>query len=200
MGFFLMPTAPANSTPDKNYTLPARIVLTGFMGSGKTTVGKLLANHMGWEFLDLDDVIIQAQGQSISTLFAEHGEPAFRQCEHQALKSVVGKTRLVLALGGGALETRENLELLLADPGTCLIFLEAPLDLLLERCQLQAKEQGNAIRPLLADPMLLERYARRLPLYRAAHHTFTTVHQKPTETLQKILRTLSCDKNSDSTS
>ncbi len=182
MGFFLMPTAPANSTPDKNYTLPARIVLTGFMGSGKTTVGKLLANHMGWEFLDLDDVIIQAQGQSISTLFAEHGEPAFRQCEHQALKSVVGKTRLVLALGGGALETRENLELLLADPGTCLIFLEAPLDLLLERCQ------------------LLERYARRLPLYRAAHHTFTTVHQKPTETLQKILRTLSCDKNSDSTS
>ena len=180
--------------------MPARIVLTGFMGSGKTTVGRLLAQRLGWNFLDLDDVIVQQQDQSIAALFAEHGEPAFREREHQALQQVIGNSKLVLALGGGALETAANVELLQSTPDTCLIFLEAPLDVLLERCRMQQLGSNAAIRPVLADPALLERYARRLPDYRTAHLTFTTVEQKPSEIVQKILVTLSSDKNSDPTS
>src|SRR5208282_4965089 len=81
-----------------------RLVLTGFMGSGKTTVGPLVAERLGWSFVDVDDVIAAEAGCSIPELFRRDGEAAFREREHDAIARLAGGDALVLALGGGAIE------------------------------------------------------------------------------------------------
>ena len=90
------------------------ITLTGFMGSGKTTVGKVLADFLGCPFMDLDDLIVKKAGKSIPEIFAQDGEPAFRQLEARLLRQTVEKyteNTVVLALGGGAVTT----------PATCTV-------------------------------------------------------------------------------
>ena len=172
-------------------TLPARIVLTGFMGAGKTTVGRILAERLGWSFVDLDDAIVEAEGQDIATLFATIGEESFREREHAALQRVLPQTSMVLALGGGAIETAKNRELLHALPDTRIIFLEAPLATLLARCQQQQAQPGAAERPVLADlENLLQRYMARLPHYRSAHHAILTTGQEPARVADAVLRQL----------
>src|ERR1035438_2178700 len=88
-----------------------RIILTGFMGSGKTTVGPLIAARLGWKFLDVDDVIEAEAGATIAELFASHGETAFREREHTTVARVASGDALVLALGGGAIERPETRDL-----------------------------------------------------------------------------------------
>lgn len=92
--------------PEKN------VVLGGFMGCGKTTLGRALARRLGRPFLDLDDYIRESRGLSIPEIFANHGEAAFRDMEHSAIRELSGVGGLVLALGGGALATPRNVELL----------------------------------------------------------------------------------------
>ncbi len=169
--------------------LPARIVLTGFMGAGKSTVGCLLANRLGWRFVDLDDAIVKAEGQEIATLFSTLGEAAFREREHAALKRILHYSSLVLALGGGALESEANRKLLRNTPKTQIIFLEAPLATLLARCQQQQAQPDAAVRPVLADiENLSRRYMDRLPHYQAAHHTVSTKERKPAEIVDVVLK------------
>lgn len=144
---------------------PRRIVLTGFMGSGKSTVGPLLAARLGWTFTDVDDVIEAEAGMRITEIFARHGEADFRQREHTTIARLAAGDALVLALGGGAIETAATRELLLAAPATLLVHLEVELDTALARCR-----GTEHARPILADQAnLARRYQRRLPLYRAAH-------------------------------
>src|ERR1700683_4779598 len=81
-----------------------RIVLTGFMGSGKSTVGPLLARQLGWKFVDADDVIAAEAGATIPEIFAREGEAAFRERERAAIARLASEDALVLALGGGAIE------------------------------------------------------------------------------------------------
>src|SRR6185437_11456753 len=81
-----------------------RLVLTGFMGAGKTTVGRMLAARLSWEFLDLDAYIESRTGAAVPSIFAEHGERHFRKLESQALASALGLNNVVLALGGGTPE------------------------------------------------------------------------------------------------
>jgi shikimate kinase len=113
---------------------PRRIVLTGFMGSGKTTVGPLIAEKLGWQFIDADDVIAAEAGCTIAELFARHGEPAFRERECAAIARLAANDNLVLALGGGAIETAATRELLLSASGTLLVHLEVALETTLARC------------------------------------------------------------------
>ena len=145
-----------------------RIVLTGFMGSGKTTVGRLIAARLGWTFLDLDQHIESRTGLSVSDIFAIHGEAHFRRVESTALVSALGKLHAVIALGGGTPETLTNRLLIEQTPATATIFLDAPFPVLFDRCVMQ-----GISRPVLADPSLAElRFSRRQPFYRAlAHHT-----------------------------
>ncbi len=91
----------------------APIFLVGFMGSGKTTVGRLLARRLGWSFADLDDRIVSAAGMPIQELFARQGEAAFRAREMDVLRSAAAERRTVLATGGGAACRAENLALML---------------------------------------------------------------------------------------
>lgn len=80
------------------------IFLTGFSGSGKSTIGPLLANSLGYEFLDVDQTVEEKAGKSINRIFAEEGEEAFRRLEFEALTSVLGEKERVVSLGGGALQ------------------------------------------------------------------------------------------------
>src|ERR1017187_9331497 len=136
--------------------LPAslrRIVLPGFMGPGKTSFGRLLAARLNWDFLDLDALIEARTGLSVPSIFETHGESHFRQLESQALACALGRTRIVLALGGGAPEVLTNRLLLEQTPATATIFLDAPFATLFDLCMLQALNPGTTERPNLADPV-----------------------------------------------
>jgi len=142
-----------------------RIVLTGFMGSGKTTVGPLVAARLGWRFVDVDDVIEAEAGMTIAEIFAQKGETAFRERERETIARLVEGDELVLALGGGAIETAATRQLLKRGEGTLLVHLEVRLATTLARCG-----GTEHTRPILADQAnLARRYERRLPLYREAH-------------------------------
>ena len=164
-----------------------RIVLIGFMGSGKTTLGRLLAARLGWNFLDLDHHIEARTGLSVADIFALHGEPHFRRLESTALASALGKSNTIIALGGGTPEILTNRLLLEQTPATATIFLDASFPVLFDRCVLQ-----GISRPVLADPALAERrFAERQPLYRAlAHHTIDTSLIAAEEAVEAMVRGL----------
>jgi shikimate kinase len=166
-------------------TPPRRIVLTGFMGSGKSTVGPLLAQRLGWSFIDVDDVIEAEAGVPIAELFARHGEAAFREREQATIAHLhTAGDAQVLALGGGAIEHPATRELLLTAPGTILVHLEVELATTLARCS-----GTEHIRPILADEAnLASRYQRRLPLYRTAHVSIAVDALTPEEAVDAILR------------
>ena len=92
--------------------LSTNIVLIGFMGSGKSTVGRLLAQRLGFQAVDTDAIVVQAAGMPISDIFARDGESVFREYESAALSSLVDRTRVVVATGGGIVTRESNLELL----------------------------------------------------------------------------------------
>jgi shikimate kinase len=166
-----------------NSVSPRRIVLTGFMGSGKSTVGPLIAARLGWSFLDVDDVIEAEAGVTIAEIFARHGEAAFRKQEQETIARLAAGDSLVLALGGGAIEHEATRALLLTTPGTLLVHLEVELATTLTRCQ--GTEQT---RPILADQAnLAARYQRRLPLYRTAHVSIPVDALVPEEVVERIL-------------
>jgi shikimate kinase len=169
-----------------NSAAPRRIVLTGFMGSGKTTLGPLVAARLGWSFIDVDDVIEAEAGVTIAEIFARHGEAAFRERERATIARLAAGDSLVLALGGGAIENEATRELLLAAPETLLIHLEIELVTTLKRCRVT--EQA---RPILADHAnLAARYQRRLPLYRMAHVSISVDALTPDEAVDAILRAI----------
>ena len=153
------------------------------MGSGKTTVGPLVAARLGWSFVDVDDVIEAEAGATIAELFARHGEAAFRDREHTAIARLAAGDALVLALGGGAIEHPATRALLLTAPDTLLVHLEVELATTLNRCQ--GTEQT---RPVLADQAnLASRYQRRLPLYRTAHISISVDALTPQQVMEAIL-------------
>jgi shikimate kinase len=163
--------------------LPAhisRIVLVGFMGAGKSTVGALLARQLQWEFLDADHLLEAHSGASIAEIFAQHGESAFRRMEAALIDDLVLRQHMVLAVGGGAIETEAARDALLLTPETCVVFLEAPLDVMIARCE---QQPDAAIRPVLKDrEKLRHRFESRLPHYRSAHLVVDTAALTPEET------------------
>ena len=159
------------------------ITLTGFMGSGKTTVGKVLADFLGCPFMDLDDLVVKKAGKSIPDIFAQDGEPAFRLLEAQVLRKTVEKyaeSTAVLALGGGAVLAPASAALL--HEKTVCIYLRATLDTLLAR--LAGETAG---RPL-ADASLADRLASREPIYEeTAHVIIDTDGLSPDEVADEII-------------
>ena len=164
-----------------------RLVLTGFMGAGKSTIGRLLAARIGWNFLDLDAHLESRTNATIPQLFEQHGEARFRRLESTALASALGYSNIVLALGGGTPEDLTNRLLLEQTPATFTIFLDAPFPTLFDRCMLQ-----DIARPVLEDPAAAQlRFAHRHPLYtRLARLTISTADLTPEDTVEIILTTL----------
>jgi shikimate kinase len=140
---------------------PDLVFLIGFMGAGKTTVGRLLARIMGWDFVDLDEEIVGAEHRSIPQIFAREGESYFRRRETELLASLRGRTRMVVACGGGTYAHEENRRLI--DSMGRSVWIRLPLEVALRRCA------GGASRPLLKGESHAEAlYRLRLPSYQAA--------------------------------
>jgi shikimate kinase len=162
-----------------------RIVLTGFMGSGKSTIGPLLAAELGWNFVDLDAEIERRTGLTVPQIFTERGEAAFRKEETAALVTALGHAHTVIALGGGAPETLANRLLLEQTPATAVVYLAAPFATLAARCA----QQPGAIRPNFADQAAAEtRFTTRQPLYqRLAHVSIETDGLSPEDSVAALL-------------
>jgi shikimate kinase len=165
------------------------VVLIGFMGAGKTTVGRALARRLRWNFLDLDDVIEQREHKSVAEIFASSGEPAFRRMESAALTALLQDRQagsdLVLALGGGAFVQKQNRDALnSADAITVL--LEAPVEELRRRCQAEHK-----VRPLAQqDARFNELFAARRADYALARFTVQTLDKSVEQVTAEIERLL----------
>src|SRR6476646_7416847 len=166
------------------------VVLIGFMGAGKTTVGRALARRMRRKFLDLDDVIEQRERRSVAEIFASSGEAAFRQMESAALAALLqerqGGGDLILALGGGAFVQKQNRDALIS-AGAITVLLEAPVEELRRRCQGEHKA-----RPLAhQDARFNELFATRRADYALAGFTVQTLDksvQQVTAEIEKLLQ------------
>jgi shikimate kinase len=161
------------------------LYLVGFMGSGKTAVGRLLADELGWSFADIDEDIENAQGVSIAQIFDTRGEEEFRKIEREALQQRVrdvecGKP-LVLALGGGAFVDPDNRKLLQERGVT--VWLDCPFP------RICARMEGITHRPLARDPETFQRlYDDRREMYRQAEHHIAADTDDPAAIVAEILK------------
>ena len=169
-----------------------RIALVGYMGSGKSTVGRLLADALGVPFTDLDDYLVARLGQSIPDVFREHGEIYFRKQEHRLLKEwLESGDSGVLALGGGTPCYAGNMELLLAQTDA-VCYLQVSVPELARRLT-----QGQESRPLIAhlNPAELPEFIgkhlfERAPFYAQATHVLPADKHAPRELVTQILKNL----------
>jgi shikimate kinase len=170
-------------------SLPRLVFLVGFMGAGKSAVGKSLAAKLGWQFEDLDERIVARERSSIEQIFRELGEPGFRRAEHAALHALLaeaGSAPCVVALGGGAFVQSENAALL-AQIGAPAVFLDAPVDVLFRRCQ-QEKQLERPLRRSQEEFGKL--YDARRPHYLKAALRIETSHQDIEAVAQAVARAL----------
>ena len=158
------------------------IVLVGFMGAGKTTVGRLLAAKLGRPFIDSDQVIEERAGMPIRQIFADMGEPAFRELEHAVIADLLAGPDVVLALGGGAPGHESTRKLLAAVP---VVYLRVGYPEALTRVG------GDTGRPMLARPDVEALHAERQAVYASvATVTVDTDGRLPDEVVLELLASL----------
>lgn len=171
-----------------------RVFLTGFMGSGKSTVGPILANTVGYEFVDLDARIEAAEGRSIRAIFQSDGEGYFRAREHEEIAQLCTRSRLVVALGGGSLVQPKTYRLIRASG--LVVYLKLSPDQLFQRVR------HNDDRPLLSGPegqrltaaelkeRIAQLYRQREKLYASADIIVESDARKVGVTVDRIMREL----------
>lgn len=162
------------------------VFLVGFMGSGKSEVGRLLADHLDWSFVDLDEEISKKAGCSIPEIFEKEGEPGFRKRERDCLLEFMEKTEAVISCGGGIVTVPENLRDLISQPGSfCLqvtpeeVWKRIGQDP--NRPMLQAENPQQRIRDLLAS---------RAPFYDQFPHQVQTENFRTSEVVETLLSEL----------
>jgi shikimate kinase len=164
------------------------IILVGFMGAGKTTVGRELAFMLGWSFQDLDDRIQAREGRSIEEIFRTSGEEEFRRCENLALRELLSESTArscVVALGGGAFAQEQNAALV-HESNFPSVFLDAPVDELFRRCQ-----QQNINRPLNhSESQFRDLYESRQPQYMTATVRIETNDKSVSDVAREVARSL----------
>lgn len=159
---------------------PGRVLLLGFMASGKTTVGRLLADRLGWTHIDLDVEIERARGMTVAEIFESEGEPAFRALEAALTPDVLAHERVVLTPGGGWIANTAAAAGVPA--GTLTVWLHVSADEVVRRLH---DGEGHRTRPLLDGGDLRTRVedllAAREPLYARANITIETTGRTPAE-------------------
>ena len=162
------------------------IVLIGFMGTGKTCVGQLVAEELGWPFVDLDLEVEKSIGMSIAEYFSRFGEGAFRDREQEAVVRVSALSRVVVATGGGVVLRQENIDQL--KKTGVLVCLSASEE------EIVARTEGDTLRPLLNRPdrlqVIRDLLTERMPQYRQADVWMDTDGKSARETAALILRIL----------
>ncbi len=157
------------------------IALCGFMGCGKSTVGKILAEKLNFDFFDSDAEIETICGASINEIFKNSGEDYFRQKECEIIKNLSAKNNAVISLGGGAILRSENLESL---KNTIVVFIDTPFSLIAKRLK------GDSSRPLIKnsnEDEISEIYTKRYPFYKSAADFVVVADEDPIKTADKII-------------
>jgi len=174
---------------DKQHSL---IFLTGFSGSGKSTIGPLLANSLGYEFVDLDQAIEKSAGKTITRIFGEDGETYFRNLEMMTLQALVTKNRMVISLGGGVLENDQSYTLI-QKSGT-MVYLKSPIRTLAKRlCNktdrpLLKGDEGQKLSREEIEEKIAAILARREPRYETAEITVQTDIKRIGSTVEELTR------------
>jgi shikimate kinase len=166
-------------------------MLIGFMGAGKSTVGAELGVQLGWPFIDLDDLIAAEANMTIAEAFDRYGESHFRASESRHLNETLNLPRpMVLAVGGGIVESPDNRRMIAALAPGHVFYLEAPLTEMVRRCMEQARaaDKPLSLRPVLADAE--ERFERRQDHYIALGHPVPTLGRSPQQIAASIVRLL----------
>lgn len=167
------------------------LILIGFSGSGKSSVGRVLARRLAWPFVDTDAMIVERFGMPIANLFREQGEAVFRAAERDAVASACSGCHQVISLGGGAPLDPTNRRVLTS--GNRIVRLDAAPEELLRRLRAQGPTEE---RPLLGGPEPLVRIqsllASRAEAYAIATLVITTDGRTPEEVADEILRTGTC--------
>lgn len=159
------------------------IVLCGFMGCGKSTVGKNIARKTGKKFLDMDSYIEKKAGMTVSEIFDKYGESAFRDMEHEACKELSEMKDLIIASGGGAFTFERNVEVFKGKD--TIVLLDVPLNIIKYRLR------NDKTRPLLQRPdkdkAMQELYDKRLPLYQSAADIIVSGKNTPIKTAFTVI-------------
>jgi shikimate kinase len=183
------------SASDRYRSRNRRIYLTGFMASGKSTIGPILANVLGFDFVDLDKEIAAQEGKTVREIFRQNGESYFRQRERETLTALSQREGIIVALGGGTLGDQESLAL--ATGTGILVYLKIPLEEIVRRLR------NKSDRPMvlgrdgdrLGEPELRERVSRLLasrePLYARADLTIAVDQMRVGVTVDRLVHELS---------
>lgn len=169
-----------------------KLVLLGLRGAGKTTIGRLVAERLGWPFIDTDALVVERAGRTIRDIFERDGETSFRDLETEVLRESGLRDRCVIAVGGGALDRPGNRRLLGTD--ACFVWLNAPDAVLLAR--MRDDPANSALRPPLlggtpAEELVAIR-ARREPIFRElAELELSTDGPSPRELAERVVERLS---------
>jgi len=160
------------------------IYLVGFMGSGKSTVGHILAEKLDMEFIDVDTEIEKKENKKISEIFKEKGEPYFRELEKKEIDLITKKKGVVVSTGGGLGADIENMKKM-KETGT-VIWLDVPINIILKRCE------KDINRPLLQQPFedLKKLFEDRKKVYSMSDIHIKIENQTPEEIVQEILKRL----------
>lgn len=167
------------------------VVLIGFMGSGKTSIGKALAAKLGRAFVDIDHAIETEEGMSVAAIFAQHGEAYFRECEKNACRKAAERRNLVIATGGGTVKDPDNLAVL--KKTGLVVCLTANADTIMER----TRRTGQ--RPILdaygSDDVgrrraIAELMEERRELYAKADYTLDTTDKTPLLVVEDLVKRL----------
>lgn len=156
-----------------------KLYLVGFMGAGKTTVGRALGRRLGWRVEDLDHRIEARERRTVAAIFAQQGEPYFRQLERQMLSELLPERQVIVATGGGTFVESDNRALMLADGG--VIWLDLPLARVLDRVPADGR------RPLAADRAAMEQLYQRRRLAYAEAHLHVDAARPVEEVVERVL-------------
>jgi shikimate kinase len=177
-------------TPDR----PSLVFLTGFMGSGKSTIGPILANTLGYEAVDLDREIERKAGKRIAAIFADEGEEQFRRIERELLGACAARTRCIVSLGGGTVSSEENLAIIKA--AGLLVYLKVSEEHILRRLRsktdrplLRGDDGGPLVEPDLRS-RIRDILTKREPFYRRADLTIEIQDQRVGVTVDRLARVL----------